>query len=225
MSDNKKTCRQSRRLFIKATVLGGVAAAFSRTAQVSATSGYNPTPSETEGPFYPLMPQQDKDFDLTRIAGKDEVARGQIIILEGLVLGVDGLPIENATVDLWQANAAGRYRHPRDRNAAPLDPNFQGWAIVQSGKSGQFRFKTVFPGQYPASADWIRPPHIHFKISKPGFKELVTQMYFPGQPLNDADLLLLQKSNADAQRMIAEQDKVSRDRFRHTLVLEKTENV
>ena len=149
------------------------------------------------------------------------MAKGRIIIVEGRVLDSGGRPIENATVDLWQANAAGRYRHPRDRNAAPLDPNFQGWAVVQSGKNGQFRFKTVLPGQYPAAADWIRPPHIHFKISKSGFKELVTQMYFPGQPLNDVDLLLMQKSDADVRRMIAEQDENNPDKFRYFLVLEK----
>ena len=221
LSDTKKTCRQSRRLFIKATVLTGAVAAFSRTVQSATAPGYVPTPPEVEGPFYPLMPQQDKDFDLTRIAGKNGVAKGRVIIVEGRVLDVEGKPIENATVDLWQANAAGRYRHPRDRNTAPLDPNFQGWAIVQSEKSGKFRFKTILPGQYPASADWIRPPHIHFKISKPGFKELVTQMYFPGQPLNDVDLLLMQKSDEDARRMIAEQDESSLHKYHHTLVLEK----
>lgn len=221
MSDDKKVCEKSRRRFIKASVLGGVAAVFSRVVNSSVTPQFSLTPSEVEGPFYPLMPQKDKDFDLTRVEGKTGVAKGRIIFLEGQILSSDGKPIENATVDLWQANAAGRYRHPRDRNTAPLDPNFQGWAIVQSGKTGRFRFKTVLPGQYPASADWIRPPHIHFKISKPGFKTLVTQMYFSGQPLNDGDLLLMQKSDTEAQRMIAKQDETSDNKFHHVLVLEK----
>ena len=221
MSDDKKACGDSRRKFIKASVLGGIVAAFSRTASSSVTSSYSPTPPEVEGPFYPLMPQQDKDFDLTRVAGKNGVAKGRIIFIEGRILNVEGEPVENATVDLWQANAAGRYRHHRDRNTAPLDPNFQGWAIVQSGKNGAFRFKTILPGQYPASADWIRPPHIHFKINKPGFKTLVTQMYFPGEKLNDVDLLLMQKSDADVQRMIAKQDKSHLDKFLYEPVLEK----
>ena len=224
MSDDKKACGDSRRQFIKASVLGGIVAAFSRTANSSVAS-YSPTPSEVEGPFYPLMPQQDKDFDLTRIAGKNGVAKGRIIFIEGRVLNVKGEPVENATVDLWQANAAGRYRHHRDRNTAPLDPNFQGWAIVQSGKNGAFRFKTILPGQYPASTDWIRPPHIHFKISKPGFKELVTQMYFPGEKLNDVDLLLMQKSDEEARRMIAEPVEGSPDRFRYLPILDRVKKV
>lgn len=224
MSDDKKACGDSRRQFIKASVLGGVVTAFSRTVSSSVAS-YSPTPSEVEGPFYPQMPQQDKDFDLTRVAGKNGVAKGRIIFIEGRILNVEGEPVENATVDLWQANAAGRYRHHRDRNTAPLDPNFQGWAIVQSGKSGTFRFKTILPGQYPASADWIRPPHIHFKISKPGFKELVTQMYFPGEKLNDVDLLLMQKSDEEARRMIAEPVEGSPDRFRYIPILEKVKKV
>ena len=115
----------------------------------------------------------------------------------------NGKAIEDVTVDLWQANAAGRYRHPRDRNRAPLDPNFQGWAIVKSGHNGQFRFKTIFPGIYPASAEWMRPPHIHFKLQKEGYTELTTQMYFPDQKLNDSDLLLMQKSNEEIERMVA----------------------
>jgi protocatechuate 3,4-dioxygenase beta subunit len=223
VSDDKTARGSSRRLFIKASVLGGVVAAFSRTAGSAGRSGHSPTPtpSEIEGPFYPLTPQKDKDFDLTRIRGRSGVAKGRIIFVEGQVLDTEGNPIEDATVDLWQANAAGRYWHQRDQNRAPLDPNFQGWAIVQSERNGQFRFKTVFPGQYPAAVDWIRPPHIHFKISKPGFRELVTQMYFPGQPLNDVDLLLMQKSDAEARRMIAEQVEGNPERFRYTPVLER----
>jgi protocatechuate 3,4-dioxygenase beta subunit len=89
--------------------------------------------------------------------------------MKGSVRDIDGQSVEDVTVDLWQANAAGRYRHPHDPNTAPLDEDFQGWAIVPSGKDGEFRFKTVFPGVYPAGEGWVRPPHIHFKVSKRGF--------------------------------------------------------
>jgi protocatechuate 3,4-dioxygenase beta subunit len=89
--------------------------------------------------------------------------------MKGSVRDTDGQSVEDVTVDLWQANAAGRYRHPHDPNTAPLDEDFQGWAIVPSGKDGEFRFKTVFPGVYPAGEGWVRPPHIHFKVSKRGF--------------------------------------------------------
>ena len=185
------------------------------------SSAAEPTPSETEGPFYPLMAQKDKDFDLTQIQGRVGVAKGKVIEIVGQVLDANGRPIEDATVDLWQANAAGRYRHHRDRNRAPLDPNFQGWAIVQSGREGRFRFKTIFPGSYPASAEWLRPPHIHFKISKAGFAELTTQMYFPGHPLNDKDLLLMNKSDAEAARMIAKRADALAETYSFDIVLSR----
>src|SRR5690606_34544996 len=104
-----------------------------------------------------------------------------------------GNPVADATVDLWQANSMGRYRHPDESSQNPLDPNFQGWAIVPSGRNGGFRFKTVFPGAYSAGLGWSRPPHIHFKISKAGFRPLTTQMYFPGHPLNEKNYLLRRK--------------------------------
>jgi protocatechuate 3,4-dioxygenase beta subunit len=180
-----------------------------------------PTPPETEGPFYPVYPQKDKDFDLTQVTGQSGVAKGKVIFIRGQVLDTEGRPIEDATVDLWQANAAGRYRHPRDRNTAPLDPNFQGWAIVKSGREGRFQFKTIFPGSYPASAEWMRPPHIHFKVSKRGFAKLTTQMYFPGQTLNDSDQLLMRKSAEEAARMIAGRTAEPAETYEYQIVLEK----
>ena len=192
---------KSRRSFLKAGLIGGASAALSGFA--NATGQLRPTPEEIPGPFYPIFPQKDRDFDLTHIEGTNGVAKGAVIIIEGRVLDTSGNQIEDATVELWQANAAGRYRHPHDPNRAPLDPSFQGWAIVASGKEGQFRFKTILPGPYPASDTWMRPPHIHFKITKLGYVELVTQMYFPGEKLNESDLLLMRKSNEERALMIA----------------------
>lgn len=165
-----------------------------------------PTPDEIEGPFYPLTPQADQDFDLTRVQGKNGRALGEAVVIAGRILDVDGQPITGATVDIWQANAAGRYRHPHETSTAPLDPNFQGWAIVQSGQDGGFKFKTIIPGAYPVSKDWTRPPHIHFKVSKTGFHEVTTQMYFPGQALNDTDRLLQSKTPAEQGMMVAQKD-------------------
>lgn len=211
----------SRRTFVKAGMVGGLAAVLSELTRAAGSTVHLPTPTEIEGPFYPITPQKDKDFDLTRIAGKSGVAQGRMIFIEGQVLNTDGQPVEDATVDLWQANAAGRYRHPHDPNPAHLDPNFQGWAIVQSGRQGQFRFKTILPGAYPASRSWMRPPHIHFKVSKRGYLELVTQMYFEGQKLNDSDRLLLRKSELERQRMIAKRIKDAPETYGYTIVLEK----
>lgn len=181
----------NRRKFLKVSFLGAILSYFAKDSMALTA-----TPPETKGPFYPITPQKDKDFDLTSIVGKKGQAKGQVV-------DEDSNPIENATVDIWQANAAGRYRHPHDSNPAPLDSNFQGWAIVQSGKKGMFKFKTIIPGAYPASRKWMRPPHIHFKVSKRGYTELVTQMYFPGNELNKADLLLQRKSKSEQSLMVA----------------------
>jgi protocatechuate 3,4-dioxygenase beta subunit len=205
-----------RRDFIKRGLLGSAFGLITGTSYAA-----RPTPAEIEGPFYPVLAQKDKDFDLTRIQGQAGVARGKIIIIQGRVLDTDGKPVEDATVDLWQANAAGRYRHPHDANKAPLDPNFQGWAIVPSGKDGGFRFKTVYPGAYPASDSWMRPPHIHFKISKRGYVELVTQMYFPGEELNDVDLLLKRKRIDERPLMIATRLQGEAEIYQYDVVLEK----
>ena len=126
-------------------------------------------------------------------------------MISGSIRDIVGHPIENASIDIWQANAAGRYNHPRDPNPAPRDAYFQGWAIIHSDKNGEYRFKTVKPGAYPASKTWIRPPHIHLKISKRGFAELVTQMYFPNEPLNASDLLFSNKNKLEQVAMTAQQ--------------------
>lgn len=206
---------KNRRTFLRNGLVGGVLSLLTGSAYA-----LRPTPKETEGPFYPLYAQKDKDFDLTRIEGSLGSAQGRIIFIHGKVLDTENNPIENATVDLWQANAAGRYRHPHDSNSAPLDPDFQGWAIVKSGKQGRFRFKTVFPGVYPASATWTRPPHIHFKISRTGYLELITQMYFPEHPLNNTDRLLQRKSKQEQKMMISSKISDSPETYEYNIVLQ-----
>lgn len=188
----------SRRKFITISTIGS----FFGLSSIDSLAN-TVTPSETEGPFYPITPQKDLDFDLTTIDGKDGMAKGQVVFIHGQVIDQDSKPVEGATVDIWQANAAGRYRHPHDPNPAPLDPRFQGWAIVQSGKKGMFQFKTIVPGSYPVNKEWVRPPHIHFKVSKRGYSELITQMYFPENELNNSDRLLQGKSKSDQALMIA----------------------
>ena len=126
----------SRRTFLKTSCIGWLLG-LSLIAKGNISPKLNPTPPETAGPFYPITPQKDKDFDLTQVDGKSSVATGRIIWIEGMVLDTSGKPIEDASVELWQANAAGRYNHPYDSNSAPLDKNFQGWAIIPSGEKGQ----------------------------------------------------------------------------------------
>lgn len=197
-----------RRQFIQYGLLSLIAttATTRETLALSQSTGTKKrqlTPAETAGPFYPVIAQQDQDFDLTRIEGQTRQAKGQVIIISGRVIDVDGHPVEGAVVDLWQANAAGRYAHALDARSAPVDPYFQGWAIVSSGKEGRFHFKTIMPGAYPVSSNWTRPPHIHFKISKRGYRDLTTQMYFPNQVLNTVDRLLQNKNIQEQANMIA----------------------
>ena len=210
----------SRRTFLRVGSSIGIALAYCATARARDTGLRSPTPEEIEGPFYPVRPLKDQDFDLTRVAGKPGVASGTIIELQGRVLDMQGAPVENAIVDIWQANAAGRYRHPRDLSSTPLDPNFQGWAIVPSGIDGGFRFKTILPGSYPASPNWNRPPHVHFKVTKNGYQTLTTQMYFAGQPLNQHDLLLRRKPILEQQRMIAQRVVERPETYRYDIVLQ-----
>ena len=148
------------------------------------------TPSQTEGPFYPVDPQDDKDTDLSQIAGHDEAALGKPILVRGRVLDTEGRVLDGATVDVWQANHHGRYSHPKDPNPNPLDPNFQGWGIMQTDAAGGYGFKTILPGAYAISETSTRCRHIHFKVSHPDHDTLTTQMYFEGDPLIENDVVM-----------------------------------
>ncbi len=162
------------------------------------------TPWQTEGPFFPIHLQPDKDADLTRIAGHSDAALGEVVEVTGRVLDTDGNPIEGALVDIWQANSAGRYDHEADSNTAPLDANFQGWARLVTGEDGSYSIRTIKPGAYPAEEGWVRPPHIHYKVARRGYKEITTQLYFKGDPLNDTDRLILEVPEPERTSLICD---------------------
>ena len=156
-----------------------------------------PTPPQPEGPFYPVTKPQGEDADLTFIPGRQGKARGQIIYVTGQVMNLQGRPLSGVKVEIWQANTHGRYTHPEDTNPAPLDPNFEGYGVSTTDAGGNYRFKTVKPAGYRASGDWVRPPHIHFRITGKG-NSLTTQLYFEGEPLNEKDSLLSNTENKEA---------------------------
>lgn len=206
----------SRRQFLSGASIAGATFAISAAGEQT----LRVTPPHIEGPFYPVVEQADKDADLTVFGDSGAVAKGEIITVQGHVLDESNTPIADAVVDVWQANAAGRYAHERDPNPAPLDPHFQGWAIIKTDAAGRYKFKTVKPGAYPVADDWTRPPHIHFKVSRRGFREITTQMYFEDEPLNDIDRLL-NELPADMQSTLIATRQAEPAAFEFNVVLTK----
>lgn len=162
------------------------------------------TPEQTEGPFFPVHEQPDTDADMTRIVGRSGRATGEVIEVSGQVRDDSGKPVADALIDVWQANAHGRYDHEADPNPAPLDENFQGWAQLKTDADGRYRFRSIKPGPYAVMDEWSRPPHIHFKVARRGYHELTTQMYFAGDPLNDSDRLLQSVPEAERGMLIVQ---------------------
>lgn len=143
------------------------------------------TPDQILGPFFPIAQIPDTSGDLTQ-GGR---AQGRILYLSGRLTTLAGAPVAGARIEIWQANAHGKYRHPNDDNPAPLDPNFEGFALLTSGADGGYALKTVCPKAYPTSPTTVRPAHIHFRVTG-RFEQFVTQLYFQGDPWNDQDPFL-----------------------------------
>lgn len=143
------------------------------------------TPDQILGPFYPVRLAPDPSGDLTK-GGR---AAGLVLHLSGTVTRLDGTPVAEAEVQIWQANCHGRYRHDGDVNPAPLDPHFDGFAVATTGPDGRYAFTTVKPVAYPTSPTTWRPAHIHFRVTT-RLEQLVTQMYFAGDPYNGTDPFL-----------------------------------
>ena len=161
--------------------------------------------TELTGPAYGHEPVGELDHDLTRQHEGEPL--GERIIVHGRVRDGSGRPLPNTLVEVWQANAGGRYRHSGDRHPAPLDPNFSGAGRVITGADGSYRFVTVKPGAYPwrnHDNAW-RPAHIHFSLFGTAFvQRLVTQMYFPGDPLFSQDPIFnAVRDEAARQRMVS----------------------
>jgi protocatechuate 3,4-dioxygenase beta subunit len=165
------------------------------------------TRSERTGPvgldLFPVGP-----LDLSKAAANAPRATGQLIRISGRITDEDGSPMAGAVIEIWQANSAGKYVHDADRHPAPVDPNFTGEGRLATDADGQFRFFSIKPGAYPVleSGWWWRPPHIHFSIlGRSWMDRFVTQIFFPGEPLNETDLLLNAVPDRDVrERLIFE---------------------
>lgn len=167
------------------------------------------TPTELTGPVLGEGRVADADADLTTGTG-DGTALGERIVVHGRVQDSDGRPVQATLVEMWQANAAGRYRHKWDRHDAPLDPHFTGVGRTLTDAQGRYRFVTVKPGAYPWGNHpnaW-RPAHLHFSVFGRAFTQrLVTQMYFPDDPLFPYDPIFNSVPDPAArQRLIARFD-------------------
>lgn len=166
------------------------------------------TRSEVTGPVFGRDRLGPTDHDLTKQHSGEPI--GERIIVTGHVLDEDGRPVPHTLIEIWQANAAGRYRHPVDQHHAPLDPNFTGCGRTLTDANGHYTFTTIKPGAYPWQnhANAWRPAHIHFSIFGPSFcTRLVTQMYFPGDPLLSRDPMYLSVPSDEARtRLIARLD-------------------
>jgi protocatechuate 3,4-dioxygenase beta subunit len=153
------------------------------------------------------------------------VATGEVVIVQGRILDVNCRPVAGALVEIWQACHTGKYNHPSDPNTAALDPDFHYWGRVISNAKGEYRFKTIIPGAYPASANWMRPPHIHFKVTAPGRRSFTTQMYFAGNALNDKDHILLNLTAAQRRNVIVSFDAAAGSNLLPTGVFDITLNI
>lgn len=153
------------------------------------------------GPFYPGRDRSDEDTDLTRIDGRSDQARGRIIRVWGRVLDEECEPVEGALVEIWQADANGRYHHKKDDRDKPIDPAFQGWGESVTGPDGEYGFKTVKPAPYPAG-DGMRTPHIHFRAVATEHHELITQLFFEGEELNESDGVLQDLNPEERDRVV-----------------------
>jgi protocatechuate 3,4-dioxygenase, beta subunit len=162
------------------------------------------TLSDTTGPAYGRGPIGERDNDLTR--QHDGEPLGERIIVTGRLTDGDGRPLRGSLIEIWQANAAGRYVHEKDRHPAPLDPNFSGAGRCLTDGEGRYDFVTIKPGAYPWKNHpnaW-RPAHIHLSLFGEAFRSrLITQMYFPGDPLLEHDPIFQSVRDPEArQRMI-----------------------
>jgi len=172
------------------------------------------TPFQTLGPFF--------DFGLI-IPNGDVVAKpessGRHVVIEGTVRDGNGEAMADALVEVWQANAAGRYRHPADRQDRPLDPAFDGFGRVATSERGEFTFRTVVPGRVPGASGALQAPHLAVSVLARGvLTRLVTRLYFEDEPSNAEDEILSLVPAERRSTLIAKRN--GPDRYRFDIILQ-----
>jgi protocatechuate 3,4-dioxygenase, beta subunit len=183
-----------RQLLVRsATVLAATAAPAWLSPALAQARELRPTPSQTEGPFYPVALPADTDFDLLR-NGQARYTRGQPAWVEGTVVDLAGVPVSGAVVEIWQCDHAGHYHHPGD--GARADPAFQGFGRVSVGRDGRYRFRTLKPVPYSG-----RTPHIHVTVRLDRMDLLTTQLYVAGEAGNERDFLWRRLNAADREAL------------------------
>jgi len=179
------------------------------------------TPSQTLGPFFALGLIQLGDDDVACRTPGGPRAEGQPIVVSGRVLDEEGRPVRKALIEVWQANCRGKYEHPDDVTQALPDPNLKAFGRMLTADDGSYRFTSIKPGAYPNPGydNWMRPPHIHYSVFAAGvMQRLITQMYFPGEPLNDIDPILNGIEDLDARASLIGRD-LGGGKFEFNIVL------
>ena len=173
-----------------------------------------PTPHHTTGPFFPRQFVPDEQSDLTRVPGQSKAARGSRLELSGTVRDGRGVPAVNVTVELYQADADGKLGPSRDEG-------FAGWGRAWTDREGGYRFFTVMPGPYPVPrSSWTRPPHLTLLILGSGImRPLVTEVFFPGEPLNALDRQFLAVPPRLRDRLVARPIDPATGQYRFDIVL------
>lgn len=153
------------------------------------------TPSDAEGPFYPVDLPSDSDNDLLRVVGMQDISPGQPAYVHGTVVDQQGTPIDGARVEIWQCDHSGVYHHPRQRGKPDL--RFQGFGAMVTNRAGGYHFRTLRPVPYSG-----RTPHIHYRVSAPGFNRLTTQLYVAEEAERNARDSLYKRHSPAARALL-----------------------
>ena len=159
---------------------------------------FGQTPSQTVGPFFHFcLPYEGGEVLV------NDKTQGERILIEGRVIDGDGEPLNDALIEIWQANAAGRYDHPDDKQNKPLDPAFQGFGRCPSDEKGRYHFRTIRPGSVPGPGNTLQAPHINVIVMARGMlRHLVTRIYFEDEKLNVDDPILARISEPERRKTL-----------------------